>query len=247
MNLILKFILISKKNVISIAVVSLFFIIIGILMFITMPEAETVETFSLPSDNKIILIDPGHGGIDAGASADNVREKDINLDIALKLQALIEESGGVAVLTRAEDISTADKNRDKSVTQKKSDLAERKKSIEKYNADIFVSIHMNKFGVEKYSGAQVFYSGTEKSKKLAEIMQKTLKEVLNKDNNRKEKANNKIYVLKDNSVPSVLIECGFLSNENERNNFKNEQYRQKVAWAIYLGINKYFSSEKNCQ
>jgi len=216
-------------------------------MFKATSESKTLETFALPSDNKIILIDPGHGGIDAGASAGDVREKDINLDIALKLQALIEESGGVAVLTRAEDVSTADKNRDKSVTQKKSDLAERKKSIEKYDADIFISVHMNKFSEEKYSGAQVFYSGTENSKKLAEVMQKTLREVLDKNNNRKEKDGNNIYVLKNNSVPSILIECGFLSNESERNKFKNEQYKQKVAWAIYLGINKYFSSEKNMQ
>ena len=150
------------------------------------------------------------------------------------------------MLTRSEDVTTADKNRSKSLTQKKSDLMERKAAIEKYNADIFVSIHMNKFSDEKYSGAQVFYPASDKSKKLAEIMQKSLIDVLDKSNNRAAKENNKIFVLKNNSIPSILIECGFLSNKAESEKFKTEAYRQKTAWAIYMGLNNYFHNiEKN--
>ena len=150
------------------------------------------------------------------------------------------------MLTRSEDVSTADKNRSKALTQKKSDLMERKADIEKYNADIFVSIHMNKFSDEKYSGAQVFYPADEKSRKLAEIMQKSLIDVLDKSNNRSAKENNKIFVLKNNTVPSILIECGFLSNKAENNKFTTEAYRQKTAWAIYMGLNSFFYNiEKN--
>lgn len=206
---------------------------------------KTLEAFALPAANKIILIDPGHGGIDAGASFGELKEKDINLDIALKLQKLVEESGGVVYLTRAEDVSTQDKNRDKSLTQKKSDLIERKKAIERYNADVFLSIHMNKFSDSKYSGAQIFYPKDENSRRLAEIMQNTLRNVLDKNNKRKAKEDNKIFVLKDNKVPSVLIECGFLSNEAEREKFKTESFRQKTAWAIFVGLNEFFSGVKN--
>ena len=145
------------------------------------------------------------------------------------------------MLTRSEDVSTADKNRSKNLTQKKSDLMERKKAIDTYKADVFVSIHMNKFSDKKYYGAQVFYSAkSEESKKLGECMQATLKETLDKTNNRKAKESVNIYVLKNNEIPSILIECGFLSNKSDAEKMLNSDYRQKTAWAIYLGLIKYF-------
>ena len=237
-----KFLVISLKNILCGFLIVILFGFSGFLMYnFSSADEEAVETFAVPVTNKVILIDPGHGGIDAGASANGAVEKEINLDIALRLQEFIEESGGIAILTRSEDVSTADKNRSKNLTQKKSDLIERKKAIEKYNADVFISIHMNKFPEEKYYGAQVFYpSKNEESKKLGELMQNSLKEYLDKTNTRKAKATNDIYVIKDNEIPSVLIECGFLSNKEEAKKFSEAEYRQKTAWAIYLGINKFF-------
>lgn len=238
----IKFFVISLKNILSVFLVIFVFASAGFLVYyFTEVDKEAVETFAVPVTNKVILIDPGHGGIDAGASANSGVEKDINLDIALRLQEFIEESGGIAILTRNEDVSTADKNRSKNLTQKKSDLMERKKAIEKYNADVFVSIHMNKFSQEKYYGAQVFYPAkSEESKKLGELMQSSLKDILDKTNNRKAKEDKNIYVLRENEIPSILIECGFLSNKEEAKKFMTADFRQKTAWAIYLGLIKYF-------
>lgn len=237
-----KFFVISLKNILCGFLIVILFSLSGFLLYnFSRADEEAVETFAVPVTNKVILIDPGHGGIDAGASANGAVEKEINLDIALRLQEFIEESGGIAILTRSEDVSTADKNRSKNLTQKKSDLIERKKAIEKYNADVFISIHMNKFQEEKYYGAQVFYPlKNEKSKKLGELMQSSLKEYLDKTNTRKAKETNDIYVIKDNEIPSVLIECGFLSNKEEAKKFSTPEYRQKAAWAIYLGLIKFF-------
>lgn len=236
----IKFFVVSLKGILCVFFIMILSASAG--FFIYRNSASQVqETFAVPVTNKIIIIDPGHGGIDAGASANGAVEKDINLEIALRLQEYIEESGGIAILTRDGDYSTADKNRDKSLTQKKSDLIERKKAIEKYKADLFISIHMNKFQQEKYYGAQVFYpKKSEESKKLGELLQTALKKNLDSANTRKAKESDSIYVIKDNSVPSVLIECGFLSNKAEAAKFKTKEYSQKTAWAIYLGLIEYF-------
>lgn len=237
----MKFIFIHLKNVIRILIIILLFSIIGTVLFFY-DSNKSIETFSIPTANKVILIDPGHGGIDAGASSGKLKEKDINLDIALRLQKLIEANEGIAILTRADDVSTADKNRSKTLTQKKSDLIERRNMIEKYDADIFVSIHMNKFSEKKYKGAQVFYSDNEGSKKLAEIMQSQFKKIIDNTNNRKVKNGNNLFVLKNNKIPSVLIECGFLSNDIELKNFESDVYKQKVAWTIFVSLNEYFKN-----
>ena len=183
-----------------------------------------------------------HGGIDAGAVANGVEEKNLNLQIALKLQEYIEQSGGVAILTRDSDESTQDPNRSANISQKKSDLMERKAAMEKYDADIFISIHMNKFEQSKYRGAQVFYADNgEESRLLGENIQQSLKDTLNDGNEREaKKSGTGIYILKNASVPSALVECGFLSNPEEAALLQQEEYQQKVAWAIYIGIVKYF-------
>lgn len=203
---------------------------------------DAVEVFAVPTTNKVVIIDAGHGGIDAGAVANGVKEKDLNLRIAQRLQEYIEQSGGVAVLTRDSDESTQDPNRGKGVSQKKSDLMERKAASEKYDADIFISIHMNKFAQEKYRGAQVFYaSNGDDSKRLGETIQQALKDTLNDGNNREaKKSGSGIYILKNVNVPSVLVECGFISNSEEAELLRSEEYQQKVAWGIYMGIVKYF-------
>lgn len=204
---------------------------------------KTHQTMAAPLGNKVILIDPGHGGIDAGASEGEVKEKDLNLEIAMILKAYIEENGGICYMTRTEDANTADPNRGKGTSQKMSDLKMRKRNIEDYNADVFVSIHMNKFGQSQYKGLQVFYDDNiPESKKLGEEIQETVKSVLKDGNNRKAKATgDKIYVLKGNNVPSALVECGFLSNAEERELLKTPEYQRKLAWGIYLGIMNFFS------
>ena len=207
-------------------------------------KSYTVQsTIAVPLSGKIILIDPGHGGIDAGASGNNAVEKEINLSIAKILQEYIEMGGGVAYLTRTDDSNTADPNRAKGVSQKMSDLKERKKDIDDFDANLFISIHMNKFRQEKYRGAQVFYDpNSQENKELGEIIQQSVKDVVKDQNNRKAKATgDSIFVLKGNKVPSALIECGFLSNSDEARLLNTSEYQRKIAWGIYVGIVRYFS------
>lgn len=238
------FITVRKKNIVLLF--ALIFTFIGLSAVIHLRHSteteKAAEVFAIPTTNKVVIIDAGHGGIDAGAVAHGIEEKTINLQIALKLQEYIEQSGGVAILTRDSDESTQDPNRSSNISQKKSDLMERKAAMEKYGADIFISIHMNKFEQEKYRGAQVFYAANgEESKRLGETIQQSLKDTINDGNTREaKKSGSGIYILKNASVPSALVECGFLSNAEEASLLQSEEYQQKVAWGIYIGIVKYF-------
>ncbi len=203
----------------------------------------TQSVFAVPLFDKTVLIDPGHGGIDAGASANEAVEKEINLAVAKFLQEYIETGGGTAYLTRTDDSNTADPNRGKNISQKMSDLKARKADIDEVKADIFVSIHMNKFEQSKYRGAQVFYDkDSDENKTLADEIQQALKDVLKDENTRTAKATgDSIFVLRDNKVPSALVECGFLSNQEEAKLLKSPDYQRKVAWGIYVGIVRYLS------
>lgn len=192
--------------------------------------------------NYVLQNNPPHGGFDAGASDNGVQEKDINLDVALRLKEYIEQGGGVAVLTRDEDVSTADPSRS-GTSAKQSDLSERKKLADTSGADIFVSIHMNKFPQAQYKGAQVFYSPEpEGGKRLGEEIQQSLKDVLQDGNERvAKKIDGGVFILKNTAIPSVIVECGFLSNPQEAELLQQEGYRQKLAWAVYMGITRYFN------
>lgn len=185
-----------------------------------------------------ILIDAGHGGFDGGASANGISEKDINLSVAKKLRERIEGGGGRAMMTRDEDVSTADEARTDGSTAKKSDLKRRRDMIKESGANIFISIHMNKFPQEQYWGAQVFYSKTpEDSRRLGEAIQAALPRVLNDGNTRVAKAaDSGIYILKNSEIPSAIVECGFLSNPEEAKKLNTEEYQSRLADAIYEGI-----------
>lgn len=200
----------------------------------------------MPITNKVILLDAGHGGIDPGATNEDksILEKDINLQITLKLRELLESSGCLVLLTREEDTSLYEEEAGKTTRQKYNEnLKNRRKMIEKSGVDAFVSIHLNKFEQSKYYGAQTFYpEGQNDSKLLSQFIQDELKRVVDKTNQRKIKPSKDIYLLKENKIPSVLIECGFLSNEKESKLLNDEKYQEKVAWAIYAGIQKYFGS-----
>lgn len=201
----------------------------------------------MPITNKVIVLDAGHGGMDPGALSNdkNTLEKDINLEIALKLRELLESSGALVILTREDDVSLHEDAPGKTIRQKYNEnLKNRKKIIEESNADLFVSIHLNAFEQTKYHGAQTFYPYDEKSKLLATFVQKELKRVVDQSNMREVKPRNDIYLLKENKIPSMLIECGFLSNEKETQLLKDSNYQEKIAWAIYAGMQKYFGAVK---
>lgn len=197
-----------------------------------------------------VIIDAGHGGEDGGTVGINgCFEKDINLSIAKKLDEMLRAAGINTVMTRSEDILLYDKNVDFKGRKKVLDLAARLKianSFEEYKNTIFVSIHMNSYPESKYSGLQVYYSpSSEKAMALAQIIQNTAKLSLNADNERKIKASSgNIYLLDRSTVPSVLIECGFLSNENECTLLCSEDYQKRLSLSIFASICTYFDSDK---
>ena len=206
-------------------------------------SGETKETTALPVSSKVVLLDAGHGGEDGGAiGGEGTIEKDINLAVMLKLQNLLEQNGCTVITTRTEDVSLHNKGDEKSGNRKMSDLNNRKNMPEEYDADIFVSVHMNTFPDRKYSGAQVFYAESEGSKELAQCIQGELKAQVDNGNQRevKESAGN-IYILEGAKIPSVVAECGFLSNDEEEQKLKSDEYQQKLAFALYCGIIKFFA------
>lgn len=230
----------SKKIVFGI--ISLVLIIVSVIE-IRIQSEEVIKV--MPITSKTIIVDAGHGGIDPGAMTDDqsIKEKDINLKIAKKVKELIEASGAVVILTRNDDTSLYTEEQGKTIRQKYNEnLKNRKKIIDESSADMFVSIHLNKFEQSKYYGAQTFYpSSKEDDKKLATYIQSELKRVVDNTNNRQIKPGDDIYLIKDNGIPSTLIECGFLSNDKEAKLLNDEEYQDQIAWAIYVGIQKYFS------
>lgn len=197
---------------------------------------ESISTMATPVEKKLIVIDAGHGEWDPGkVSDDGILEKDINLAISEKLQLYLEQSGGFVLNTRVDDTALA--------SDKKTDLSERKNIANDDNVDILISIHQNSFTQKNISGAQVFYyDGSEESQYLAQCVQNRLKEV-DKSNNRVEKASDSYYMLKETNMPSVIVECGFLSNTNEAYLLNSEDYQNQIAWAIYLGVLDYYSNK----
>lgn len=195
--------------------------------------------------NRVIIIDAGHGGIDGGAiGKSGTIEKNINLDISKKLKGYIESGGDTCIMIREVDEGLYGEYG--TIRNKKNeDLRNRKDIIKQYRADIFVSIHLNSFPQSQYYGAQVFYpKDSEDSQILAKKVQEELVTILNRGNKRVEKQSDNYYLLKDNPVPSILIECGFLSNPEEERLLKDSEYQNKIAWAAYKGIIRYFTEPK---
>ena len=191
----------------------------------------------------IIIIDAGHGGFDGGAVAnDGTVEKDINLKISLYLQEYLELSGLNTIMTRYDDVSLEDEGINTIRKKKTSDIHNRLKLMEETDNAIFISIHQNKYPQEKYSGLQVFYSpnNSEQSSLLARNIQENVVELLQPENERQIKeCGTSVYLIYNALKPAVLVECGFLSNYNEAQLLKTEQYQRKIAFCIATGIQDY--------
>ena len=220
----------------------------GLIVFITLygaKDVKFVQTMAFPVTNKVIVIDAGHGKPDSGAENEKgVSEEAINLKIALKLQQYLESSGATVLLTRSDENGIYEID-SKTISQKKvSDIKKRVKIANESSADIYVSIHLNKIPQGQYWGWQTFYnSGNEKSKLLADSIQKNLNETISKDNKREIKKLDNIYIMKNVEIPIALVECGFLSNEQEASKLQQDDYQSKLAWGIYDGIMDYFNKQ----
>ena len=189
----------------------------------------------MPLSGKIIVIDPGHGGKDPGTTSDTTYEKDINLAISKALEIELSKVGATVILTRDGDYDLSEPN---ARWRKKSDFDNRINLINNSKANLYLSIHLNYLTNSAYYGPQVFYQ--EKSIDLATIIQKTLNNSLNSDREMKE-IPKKTYMYDKLTIPGVLIECGFLSNSEEKKKLITEEYQQKIASLIKDAIIEYFN------
>lgn len=188
---------------------------------------------------KTIIIDPGHGGVDGGAtSCTGVLESNLNLEIALRLNDLMHFMGYQTVMIRTEDISVYTEGN--TIAQKKiSDLKERVRIINETENAILISIHQNTFSDSQYGGAQVFYAETKGSQELANRLQSNLIAMLNQDSNRKSKKADSVYLMKHIQTTGVLLECGFLSNPKEEALLRSDDYQKKLCCVIACVVSSF--------
>lgn len=215
----------------------------GALLYASVNDEPEVLTASAGTE-PVVVIDAGHGGEDGGAGANGALEKDINLSIALKLRDMLTASGFTVVMTREEDISIYDSSASTIHEKKVSDMRNRRDIINSNSNNILISIHQNKFEQSKYSGTQIFYSKNNgRSIKLAEDIKRSVTGLLQPENKRELKAaDSSVYLLDKAEVPAVIVECGFLSNEEEAKKLSTDDYQKKMAFAIMCGFLDY---EKN--
>lgn len=191
-------------------------------------------------ERPVVVLDAGHGGDDPGKiGVDGSLEKDINLKITKKVKAYLEASDISVVLTREDDEGLYT---EKDSRKKMADMNRRCEIINETSPALTVSIHQNSYHQEEISGGQVFYyKGSEKGKKLAEILQKRFDFVLGDQNRRVAKANDNYFLLLHVKTPIVIVECGFLSNWNESAMLNSEEYQDRMAWTIHMGIMEYLN------
>lgn len=206
-------------------------------------SSNLIPVSSTPVSNHTIILDAGHGFPDGGATGnDGSIESELNLNIVLKLQNLLESSNCTVILTRSDENGIYETD-SQTIRQKKiSDMKNRVQIANKSNAEIFVSIHMNYLTQNNYSGFQTFYKNDdEKSKILAKNIQSHTNSSITQKKSREIKSISDIYLTKNVNIPLVIIECGFLSNEEENKKLQTEAYQDTIAWCIYIGIMNYFN------
>ncbi|MDD7151373.1 MAG: N-acetylmuramoyl-L-alanine amidase [Clostridium sp.] len=207
------------------------------LITITLPKV-TASVNSMNLLGKVIILDSGHGGVDAGATGNQIIEKDLNLILTRKLEKELVSRGATVYLTREDDkdLSTTTVNR------KRSDLYNRAKYINKISPNMYISIHLNSVTNSSWRGLQVFYTTkNEENKLIAETITNHLKESIS--NVREIKKDNTYYMYKHITSPGVLIEAGFISNPNDSYLLRNKEYQDKLISSISDSIEIYFQKK----
>lgn len=203
------------------------------------PDLEAIEQADLAVlAGKVIAIDPGHGGIDGGAKYNGLEEKDITLAISLKLGEILKANGATVVFTRDTDRDFYTRGKG----GKRNDLLKRVEIINNSGASLFVGIHANAISGSRWFGAEVYYSSRlAASKMLAEVTQRAL-QPFPPGNKRQIKQDSTILVLKETTVPGMLVEVGFLSNPREASLLSDTEYQQHMAEHIAKALAYHFSS-----
>ena len=191
---------------------------------------------SLELFGTVITVDPGHGGRDSGTRYGNLLEKDLNLEISKELEKELTKRGAIVYMTRDEDEDLSSKY-DK--LKKRGDLYRRILFIQKNKSDLYLSIHLNWYNNSYYGGVEVLYNNINKGNKL--LSEKISDEF--KINGIKTRKNipTDLYLYKNTRVPGVLIECGFLSNTNDRYLLKQKVYQKRISKIITDGVTKYLN------
>lgn len=217
----------------KIELVVLIFMIAGLAVLNKNLE-EQVSSPKITVRKNTVVLDAGHGGGDPGkVGVGDVVEKEINLTIAKKVEQLLKKEKVKVIMTREGDAMAVGEG---STGTKAADMKERVRIINDEAPQLAVSIHQNSYQDAVVHGAQVFYySGSSEGEEAAKVMQNALLAV-DADNTRQAKANNTYYLLKRTEVPTIIVECGFLSNPEDAANLCSEEYQDKVAEAICKGI-----------
>lgn len=221
------------------------FILLVSVYFVGREAAKAVDSDAVQEKEEYcVVVDAGHGGDDPGkVGIGGAIERDLNLQIAQKLQKFLEASDVKVVMTREDQDGLYDRN----VSNKKvQDMKKRIELIEEAEPDLVVSIHQNSYGEEYVKGAQVFYyKDSEKGKELAEYIQNRLVQNLDPGNTRGTKANDSYYLLKKTDKPIVICECGFLSNAQEAARLCEEIYQEQLAWQIHMAVIQYLNVQNH--
>lgn len=224
----------TRKHIpISLIITNLAILILFVTVaFVCNESIYTVREISQPSDQTCVIIDAGHGGIDGGAiSHSGIAESRFNLALSLRLNDLMNLLGIDTKMIRDTDISVHTEG-NTIAAQKVSDLRNRVNTVRNTKKALLISIHQNHFPDQRYYGAQVFYNGYDQSKKFARGLQTRLVTILNPSSNRKAKAADGIFLLKNINCPGILVECGFLSNPQEEALLKDPDYQKKLCSVI---------------
>ncbi|HHU20412.1 MAG TPA: N-acetylmuramoyl-L-alanine amidase CwlD [Bacilli bacterium] len=229
--------------------ISMFWLIgfLMILYYISGPikgAMDSIDFLALPLTGKVIVVDPGHGGMDGGAvGADQTLEKEIALIVSHKLRDYLQQSGANVYLTRETDRDLAEDSTNSVSQRKVEDIKNRVAFMEEKDPDIFITIHLNALPSTQWRGAQTFYHPNQpQSQVLAETIQAQIRTNL-ENTTRQALAINGVYVLKHANRPAALVEIGFLSNPDERELLKQASYQDEMAASIYLGVLEYFSEQ----
>ncbi len=235
------FLILKRRSFISVIVFCTICLAVGVYAVLSTPNRVT-PTISWVLAEKTVLIDPGHGGTFPGrVNEDNILEKDINLQIALKLEQYLTETGANVLMTRRTDTDLVPDSaqKEKLLQQQRADLEQRVQLSVDSQADYMLSIHCNSIPDEKWAGAQVFYNpDDEESKALAKAIQRSLNQSL-ESNDREALPREDTFLFKNAATTTVIVECGFLSNPSEAARLKDSTYQSQLAWAIYLGLQDY--------
>jgi len=243
-----KFYILKRVDVFRRVYIILPLIAVIIIFKLLYREDPVMQVFRywLPLSGRIIVIDAGHGGIDGGTyTQDGALEKNINLQVALKLKGLLEKTGANVIMTRTKDVALDGLN-NKSEYRHRRDLIARADIINRAHPDIFISIHVNaeRSSVNTRGPMVFYYRGSEKSRRLAGFLQKRLEEAYGSSGQevkaRKPLPNSSLFLLCNTNAPGVIAELGFITNPRDRAILTNGGFQQKLSQYILYALEDYF-------